>query len=81
MAGKKSEVDIIQPAVTVRTLRKRGPKPKALPEELIIQWAGEGMGSKAIAARLKGEGIEVSYKTIQRVISGERQLALPIDAS
>jgi hypothetical protein len=81
MAVKKSEVDIIHPADALRKLRKRGPKPKDLPEKLITQWANNGMGSKAIAARLKDEGIEVSYKTIQRLLSGKRQLALPIDKS
>jgi hypothetical protein len=81
MAVKKTEVDIIHPADAIRTLRKRGPKPKYLPEKLITQLAGNGMGSKAIAARLKDEGIKVSYKTIQRFLSGKRQLALPIDAS
>jgi len=39
------------------------------------------MGSKAIAAKLKAEQhIGVSYKTIQRLLSGERkQLALPMN--
>ena len=81
--GKKSEVDIIQPSVGKVTREKRGPKHKPLPQELIMQWSGEGIGSKAIAARLNAEhGIKVSYKTIQRVLSGERkQLALPISAT
>lgn len=70
--GKKSEVDIIQPPVGKVTREKRGPKQKALPQELIKQWAGEGMGSKAIASRLKSElGIKVSYKTIQRALSSK----------
>ncbi|MBA7704067.1 hypothetical protein ES703_112865 [subsurface metagenome] len=52
---------------------KRGPKQKALPRELIKQWAGEGMGSRVIALKLNSElGIKVSYRTIQRVLSGER---------
>ena len=79
--GKKSEVDIIQSPVgkvtrekqPIKTEAKRGPKQKALPQELISQWAGEGMGSKAIASKLNNElGIKVSYKTIQRLLSGER---------
>ena len=69
----KSEVDIIQPSVAKVTHGKRGPKHKVLPHDLIMQWRDEGMGSKAIATRLRGEqGIDISYKTIQRVISGER---------
>ncbi len=69
--GKKSEVDIIQPPVGKVTRGKRGPKQKPLPQELIEQWAGEGMGSKAIASKLNSElGIKVSYKTIQRLLSG-----------
>jgi len=68
--GKKSEVDIIQPPVGKVTCGKRGPKQKALPQELIKQWADEGMGSKAIASRLKSEfGMKVSYKTVQRALS------------
>lgn len=68
--SKKSEVDIIQPSVAKVTRGKRGPKQKPLPQELIKQWAGEGMGSKAITSRLNRElGIKVSYKTIQRALS------------
>ena len=74
LAGKKSEVDIIHPADAITTLPKRGPKYKALPVELITKWASEAMGSKAIASRLQHElGIVVSYKTIQRLLSGERK--------
>ena len=70
---KKTEVDIFQPSVAKVTRVKRGPKQKPLPQELIEQWAGEGMGSKAIASKLNNElGIKVSYKTIQRLLSGER---------
>ena len=70
---KKSKVDIFQPSVGKVTSGKRGPKHKALPLELITQWAGQGMGSKAIASKLNSEiGIKVSYKTIQRLLSGER---------
>jgi len=80
--GKKIEVDIINPPDAIRTSTKRGPKHRQLPEDLIRQLASEGMGSKVIAARLKAEhGIIVSYKTIQRILSGERkQLALPMSA-
>jgi len=82
LESKKIEVDIIHPPGATRVSGKRGPKHRSLPEDLIMQWAGEGMGSKAIAARLKAEyGVKVSYKTIQRVLSGERKnLALPIYA-
>ena len=80
LAGEKSGVDTIPPSDTTNTRGKRGPKYRTLPVDLIIQFAGEGMGSKTIAARLRSErGIEVSYKTIQRVLSGERkQLAFPM---
>ena len=74
LASQKSEVDIIHPSPVSRASSKRGPKHKALPQELIKQWAGKGMGSKAIASKLKNEpGIKVSYKTIQRLLSGERE--------
>jgi len=72
--NKKNEVDIIQPPVAKVTRVKRGPKQKPLPQELIEQWAGEDMGSKAIASKLDNElGIKVSCKTIQRLLSGERE--------
>ena len=59
---------------TVKANNKRGPKHKALPVELIVQWAGQGMGSKTIASKLNSElGINVSYKTIQRTLAGERE--------
>ncbi len=52
---------------------KRGRKRKPLPVELITQRASEGLGAKAIATLLKTEdGIEVSYKTVQRVLAGKR---------
>ena len=73
VVSKKSEVDIIHPPVAKVTREKRGPKKKSLPRELIKQWAGESMGSKAIATRLKAEHrVVVSYKTIQRILSGVR---------
>ncbi|MFC1995182.1 helix-turn-helix domain-containing protein [Chloroflexota bacterium] len=73
----KYEVDIFKTQTPQRTLGKRGPKQKDLPQELIERWADEGMGSKAIASRLNGElGIKVSYKTIQRVLSRGRELVL-----
>ena len=69
-----SEVDIIRPTVALRARGKRGPKHRQLPEDLIRRLADEGMGSKAIATELKAEhGIVVSYKTIQRILSGERK--------
>jgi len=79
--SKKIEVDIIYPSDAM-SKGKRGPKHRQLPEDLVVRLAGEGVGSKAIAAKLKAElSITVSYKTIQRVLSGERkQLALPISA-
>lgn len=83
LESKKFEVAIINPPDPTRAVVKRGPKHKPLPQELITQWATEDMGSKAIATKLKAEyDITVSYKTIQRILSGERkQLALPIDAT
>ncbi|MFC1869683.1 hypothetical protein ACFLYE_00240 [Chloroflexota bacterium] len=50
---------------------KRGPKSRELPDDLISQWAGEGLGSKAISSRLKREqGVDVHYSTIQRRLQG-----------
>jgi hypothetical protein len=73
LENPKNEVDIIKPPVSPRKQPKRGPKHKDLPLELIMQLAKEGIGSKSIAARLNAEhSVKVSYKTIQRVLSGER---------
>jgi hypothetical protein len=67
---EKSEVCIIPSETPKRTKTKRGPKHIELPDDLILKWANEGMGSKAITTRLKGEhGIKVHYSTIQRRIS------------
>lgn len=72
---QKSEVRIIKPTVRKVTRQKRGPKQKDLPIELITQWGGEGMGLKAIVARLKVEqGIKVHYSTVSRILSGQRVL-------
>lgn len=50
---------------------KRGPKATELPDDLIRQWAGQGMSSKAIAGKLAEEHrIFVSYKTIKRRLQG-----------
>ena len=74
LESKKVEVDIIPPSVSSVKASKRGPKHRRLPEALIKQLAGKGMGSKAIATRLSSEhGITVSYKTIQRLLAGERE--------
>lgn len=73
--GKKIEVDKIQPSVAIETharrlSNKRGRKPKELPEDLIVELAGKGMGSKAIASNLRADhNITISYKTIQRILA------------
>ena len=72
---KKIEVCIIQPPVGKVTRKKRGPKHRELPEDLIRQWASKGIGSKAIATRLKRDfDIKVHYSTIQRLLAGQRAL-------
>lgn len=73
LESKEIKVDIIQSSVSARPIVKRGPKHRDLPEGLIRQLANEGMGAKAIATRLTGEGVTVSYKTIQRLLSGQRK--------
>jgi len=73
LESQKYKVAIIPPPARVTTVGKRGPKHKALPVELIMQWAREGMGSKRIASRLKAEhSIIVGFRTIARIISGQR---------
>ena len=64
--SKEFEVDIIIARATARPLSKRGPKFTELPEDLIRELASQNQGAKAIATRLKAEGIEITYRTIQR---------------
>lgn len=67
-------MDIIKPTDASRPVGKRGPKCKPLPQELILQWTAEGMGSRAISSKLRNElGINVCYKTVQRALLGERR--------
>jgi len=66
LKDEKSTVDIIRPRIG-----KRGPRKMELPEEKIKRLYNDAMGAKAIATHLKREhGIHVSYKTIQRLLSG-----------
>lgn len=67
---------IINPQGKKFLLGKRGPKHKPFPEDLIRQLATEkGMDSKRISARLFNDhGIEISYRTILRILSGQRVL-------
>lgn len=59
----------------IMSQKKRGPKHQALPGDLIKQMAAGDLSSRTIAARLEEEhGFKVSYKTIQRVLSGQRVL-------
>ena len=64
-----AKVDIIKTEDSQSPFCKRGPKHKQLPDELIKELEGKGMGSKAIATQLKAQGIEISYKTVQRRLS------------
>ena len=62
------EVDKFRPRGRQKAYKKR-----LLPNDKIKQLHKEGMGAKAIATQLKRErGMVVSYKTIQRVLSGQR---------
>ena len=50
---EKVKVGHNSPAVKKVALKKRGPKHKAFPEELIIRWDSEGLSNRVIAIRLK----------------------------
>ena len=77
-AEEKAKMSTLNsPSLTVDNFRPQGRpktyKKKILPEGQIRQFHNEGMGPKAIATKLKREqSIAVSYKTIQRILSGER---------
>lgn len=69
VADDKNSMDLISPTDASRPVGKRGPKHKPLPQELILQWAAEGIGSRAISSKLRNEfDTNVSYKTIQRAL-------------
>ncbi len=70
--GIETEVATIQPSVATRASPKRGRKQKSLPLERIAMLAGQGIGSKGIATMLKAEGVSVGFRTIARILSGER---------
>ena len=62
-------VDKIEGAPTKNGV-KPGRPPVALPDDLIRQLSSEGLGSIRIAEKLKEQGINISYKTVQRRIQG-----------
>ena len=67
-ASDDIKVDIFRPRGRAKIYKKR-----QLPENKIKQLHSQGVGSKVIASKPKVEqGINVSYKTIQKVLLGER---------
>jgi hypothetical protein len=48
---------------------KQGRPKKRVPSELIKQLSLAGLGAKAISSRLKHQDYDVSYKTVQRILS------------
>lgn len=78
--GKKFTVDKIKAPVSKVIREKRGRKQTGLPLDYIKQLAEAGMGYKKIAARVKVEyGVNCSYRTIARIVKGERkQLTLAL---
>lgn len=82
MAHSKATENRVRHNYTVG--QKRGPKPKELPEQRIekLYQEGKGMGAERISKLLKVEGIDVSSRTVLRLLRGERQqpeqLTLPV---
>lgn len=75
----KLKKSILNPTnVSMDNFRARGRptsyKKRPVPNDQIKQLSEQGMGARAIASKLKREkDIVVSYKTIQRILSGERK--------
>ncbi len=68
---KKITVDKIQPReIEQKAKSSRGSKVKDLPGDRIGELSRQGYGAKAIASRLREEGVAVSYKTVQRRLQG-----------
>lgn len=53
-----------------------GRKQHPIPGDLIKQLASQGHSSRQIAEKLSEHGTNTSYKTVQRVLSGQRQGSL-----
>ncbi|MBA7680347.1 hypothetical protein ES703_88662 [subsurface metagenome] len=69
LTEKPSTMDNFRPRGRPKTYKKR-----SLPGDKIKQLHQDGIGATAIASLLKREyGIDVSYKTIQRVLTGKRK--------
>ena len=66
--GQKTSMDILALPVPIRPIVHPGPKNMALPLDRIAKLTADGMRSKLIARQLNADGIEVSYKTIQRLL-------------
>lgn len=59
---------------SMKLSHQKGPYQKQeLPEKLILDMSHQGRGSRVIAAYLGLQGIYISYRTVQRVIRGERK--------
>jgi len=67
-----------QPQVGKVTSEKRGRPLIELPEAKILAMAKQGMGSKAIAARLAEQGINAKFRTIARILAGQRVIGANI---
>ena len=59
--------------LSVQPKAQRGRPKLALPVEKIKRLGKRGLGAKAIATQLKAEGYLVSFRTVHRVLTGERQ--------
>jgi len=60
----------VQHIYSRRNGNSTGGRPRLnLPEDKIMELHKQGLGSKAIATRLRNEGHKTSYKTIQRILS------------
>jgi hypothetical protein len=52
--------------------RKRGPKSRDLPIAVIEGLSSEGLGAEAIASLLKDRGVKVGFRTVARILDGQR---------
>lgn len=58
------------------TVKARRKAYKPIPNQTVMDMAAAGLGSKAISTKLKEQGVNVSYKTIQRKLSAARKAEL-----
>jgi len=60
--------------MSLKTVERKPGRPRVIPETLIpkvLSLYHEGLGYRAVARQLRGEGISVDWSTVRRVIKSQ----------